>query len=151
MFLNLPVIHSVHGGLDAGGESTSKGVGHTPTIGNYGIRSTSGRYVWYWNAFLLIWFFLRVGKCSQRERQVRKSEVSRIRSRVFLPILSNCIWRPDEDDHQTVINWSVASHSWQKTRRQVAVHNSEEHKTHILITTRKEKSHQHEEREKTNM
>ena len=54
MFLNLPVIHSVHGGLDAGGESTSKGVGHTPPIGNYGIRSTSGRYVSYWNAFLLI-------------------------------------------------------------------------------------------------
>ena len=39
--------------------SASRGVGQTalPTLGYYGMQSTSGRYASYWNAFLFIYLF----------------------------------------------------------------------------------------------
>ena len=75
MFLHLSVSHSVHvgeGGLHPGGSASTQGVyihpggfciqggsesrgfyiqGRSP-MGYYGMRSTSGRYAFYWNAFL---------------------------------------------------------------------------------------------------
>ena len=52
MFLHLPVSHSASKGSALGGLHPG-GIGQTPPIGYYGIRSTSGRYASYWNAFLL--------------------------------------------------------------------------------------------------
>ena len=53
MFSEASVSHSVHGGVWRGAASGGVG-GQTPHIGYYGIRSTSGRYASYWNAFLFI-------------------------------------------------------------------------------------------------
>ena len=48
-----PVCHSVHRwGLHTGGSASRKGGWADPPIAYYGIRSTSGRYASYWNAFL---------------------------------------------------------------------------------------------------
>ena len=35
----------------------------TPPEADSGIRSTSGRYASYWNAFLFVWFLLPLGLC----------------------------------------------------------------------------------------
>ena len=68
MFSEARVIPSVHigGGCwlpsvnhrshDQGG-SASGGLGRPPPPEHYGIRSISGRYASYWNAFLFVWGF----------------------------------------------------------------------------------------------
>ena len=50
---------SIHGGLHPGG-SVSRGV-------YYGIRSTSGRYASYWNAFLFVILFVDVSFLQQKQ------------------------------------------------------------------------------------
>ena len=65
VFLHLSVSHSVHGegGMHTGGSTSRRSASRevciqgdwadASPIGYYGIKSTSGQYASYWNAFLL--------------------------------------------------------------------------------------------------
>ena len=64
MFLHLSVSHSVYRGVP--GQVSPPGQVHPPAV-HAGIRSTSGRYASYWNAFL---FFLPFRKEINKRRLV---------------------------------------------------------------------------------